>query len=117
MGYSGVTTMGIADSWYTVGNPQVTNPCGEIFLKEHKRRSAFVDLEVLPKTKYNFSRVKWYMAHIGSNRVTNELMKWSVEHFGLAAYNPDAWSRWYIAWGVFYFRDEKDYILFSLRWL
>jgi hypothetical protein len=82
-------------------------PVGEIFTMKFK---------VTPAPKYNFSRAKWYTVAIGSNRIRPEMNEWCVNQFGHATMVPDAWSRWHCSWCTFYFRDEKDYMLFILRW-
>jgi len=72
------------------------------------------------KSKYKFTRAKWYDVTIdGKNEMA--AISWCEEQFGRAATQPDAWARWYrvytgISPGNFRFRDEKDYILFVLRW-
>ena len=74
----------------------------------------------LTKSKYTFSRAKWYEVTIdGKNEMA--ATSWCEEQFGRASTHPDSWSRWYrvytgISPGNFRFRDEKDYILFVLRW-
>lgn len=66
--------------------------------------------------KYKFSRAKWYQAYFNSADYY-AVDKWCEEQFGPHPKNPDAWSRW---WHKFedsiLFRDEKDYVLFMLRW-
>ena len=69
--------------------------------------------------KYQFSR-KWYQADFDYKkdyRKYEEVRAWCKENFGPEPRNPDAWSRW---WHKFessiLFRDEKDYVLFILRW-
>ena len=69
-----------------------------------------------PEPKYKFSRAKWYRAEF-DNRHYFEVDAWCSQQFGPHPANPDAWSRW---WHKFHnsilFRDEKDYVLFMLRW-
>ena len=68
------------------------------------------------KSKYRFSRAKWYEAeydwiHYG------EVCEWCTKQFGPHPNQQDAWSRWDHRYeGRIYFRDEKDYVLFVLRW-
>ena len=66
--------------------------------------------------QYNFSRSNWYQAEF-DDRHYFEVDAWCEQHFGRHPSNPDAWSRW---WHKFHnsilFRDEKDYVLFMLRW-
>ncbi len=70
----------------------------------------------MPEPKYKFSRANWYQAEF-DDRHYFEVEDWCHKHFGPHPKNPDAWSRW---WHKFHnsilFRDEKDYILFTLRW-
>ena len=75
--------------------------------------------------KYNFDRV-WYefdmMDHYNDSSRMQDILLWCDQNFGPApkwgAYPgaPDAWSRWYCFGFVFNFRDEKDYLIFLLRW-
>ena len=69
----------------------------------------------LKEPKYKFSR-NWYQAEF-DDRHYFEVDAWCEQHFGKHPKNPDAWSRW---WHKFensiLFRDEKDYVLFTLRW-
>lgn len=66
--------------------------------------------------KYKFSRATWYQAEF-DDRYYFEVDAWCSQHFGPHPARPDAWSRW---WHKFensiLFRDEKDYVLFMLRW-
>ena len=92
-----------------VGVQPMTGPVGEIFTKK---------FSVAPQSKYKFSRAKWYEADLwNSNYIMDEVREWCVAQFGPQDYNPNAWSRW-INHGnsTFRFRDEKDYMLFVLRW-
>jgi hypothetical protein len=65
--------------------------------------------------KYRFSR-NWHQAYFDTKDYF-AVDKWCEEQFGPHPKNPDAWSRW---WHKFensiLFRDEKDYVLFMLRW-
>jgi hypothetical protein len=65
--------------------------------------------------KYRFSRAKWHEATI-SFKDGPAIWEWCTERFGKQDKNPDAWSRWYIAINTIRFRDEKDYLMFLLRW-
>ena len=47
---------------------------------------------------------------------TQEVVDWCIQNFGPAPEKPDAWSRWFRSEFFFNFRDEKDYLLFLLRW-
>lgn len=72
--------------------------------------------------KYTFSRAKWYdTVHVGSSvEDREEIFNWCVEVFGKPDSVPNAWSRWAYSsmqWTPrFRFRDEKDYVAFTLRW-
>jgi hypothetical protein len=69
-----------------------------------------------PESKYKFSRAKWYEA---DHRYEDyeEVIAWCTEHFGPRPRYPDAWTRWCdIHIDRIRFRDEKDYVLFCLRW-
>jgi hypothetical protein len=72
-----------------------------------------------PKSKYNFSRAKWYEAEWECSDWKNNgaMLEWCEQQFGAHPKNPDAWSRWYLfRSGCIRFRDEQDYVLFVLRW-
>jgi tRNA isopentenyl-2-thiomethyl-A-37 hydroxylase MiaE len=68
--------------------------------------------------KYNFSRAKWYIADLfNTGHNMNEVREWCTTQFGKKDKNADAWSRWTNNNNsLFRFRDEKDYIMFVLRW-
>ena len=65
--------------------------------------------------KYKFSR-NWHQAQFDP-KYYYEVDAWCSQQFGPHPRHPDAWSRW---WHKFedsiLFRDEKDYVLFTLRW-
>jgi hypothetical protein len=69
-----------------------------------------------PEPKYKFSRANWYQAEFDWRKY-DEVEEWCEQQFGPHPQRPDAWSRW---WHKFensiLFRDEKDYVLFMLRW-
>ena len=71
--------------------------------------------------KYNFDRV-WYefdtlLIYNGTEWIENKDREdWCTKNFGAHPVIPDAWSRWYRTGLVFRFRDEKDYLIFLLRW-
>lgn len=67
-----------------------------------------------PKSRYKFSRAKWYTAHIEHNKPG--LRTWLREQFGPEPKVADAWSRWRITPWTIYFRDEADYVLYVLKW-
>jgi hypothetical protein len=65
--------------------------------------------------KYKFSRAKWYEAKMLGNQ--QAAFAWCVKQFGPEPTNTDAWTRWYFNVDrTFRFRDEKDYVMFILRW-
>jgi hypothetical protein len=68
--------------------------------------------------KYQFSRKDWFIADLFNKGYhMSEVREWCTEQFGLKSENPDAWSRWINNTNsLFRFRDEKDYVLFVLRW-
>ncbi len=75
-----------------------------------------------PVSKYKFSRAKWYTAEINDNSLWrmskeyNSIIDWCTEQFGPHPKNKDAWSRWWVGLGYICFRDEKDYMLYQLKW-
>ena len=90
-----------------------TNLCKEIVLPMTATYSPYV--------KYKFSRAKWHTADLGSgvwrlSREYNAIIKWCTEQFGAHPKHQDAWSRWWVGIGCINFRDEKDYLMFLLRW-
>lgn len=71
---------------------------------------------IQPQSKYKFSRANWYVADFDP-KYYYEVRKWCEQQFGPEPKNPDAWSRWIHKYeDKIHFRDEKDYILFTLRW-
>jgi hypothetical protein len=73
-------------------------------------------LPMKPQPKYKFSRAKWYEADYDWIHY-DEVRKWCTEQFGPHPTQQDAWSRWDHRYeGRIYFRDEKDYAWFILRW-
>ena len=69
-----------------------------------------------PKPKYTFSRANWYVAEFDIKDFT-DVVHWCREQFGPHRRNPDAWTRWEHRYeNKIHFRDEKDYVLFLLRW-
>ena len=69
-----------------------------------------------PQSKYKFSRANWYVADFNLKDY-HEVESWCAEQFGPHPKRPDAWSRWFHKYeDKIHFRDEKDYILFVLRW-
>lgn len=68
------------------------------------------------KAKYKFSRAKWHEADYNWANYA-DVINWCHEQFGPHPINPDAWSRWNDKYnGKIFFRDEKDYNWFALRW-
>lgn len=73
-------------------------------------------LPMKPAPKYKFSRARWYVADY-NNEHHFEVLKWCTQQFGPYPTRPDAWSRWVnMCSEKIHFRDEKDYVLFMLRW-
>lgn len=96
-----------------------TNLCKEILLTGQKT-TALIYAPYIPEImskepKYKFSR-KWYQAEFHPDNYF-AVDAWCSQQFGPQPARPDAWSRW---WHKFeysiLFRDEKDYVLFTLRW-
>lgn len=75
-----------------------------------------------PETKYKFSRAKWYSAELNANATWrfsdeyNQIIEWCKDTFGPHPVKPDAWSRWYVGLGYINFRDERDFVLYQLKW-
>ena len=74
-----------------------------------------------PASKYQFSRAKWYTVDIGMGswrlgREYNDIIAWCNETFGPHPKRSDAWSRWWVGIGQIYFRDQRDLVLYKLRW-
>jgi hypothetical protein len=68
-----------------------------------------------PAPKYKFSRAKWYEAKLPRDQ--QAAFAWCVKQFGPEPTNTDAWTRWYFNVDrKFRFRDEKDYVMFILKW-
>lgn len=84
-----------------------TNLCREILLPMYPE----------PKEpKYKFSRAQWYVAEFDWKDY-DQVDQWCTEQFGSQPDCPDAWTRWYHHYShKIHFRDEKDYVLFMLRW-
>ena len=74
------------------------------------------DAKPKPKSPYQFSR-QW---HIGvfEWKDQQEVYQWCQENFGPMPRTPDAWCRWKtMPANQIAFRDERDYVLFILRWI
>jgi hypothetical protein len=68
------------------------------------------------KSKYQFGRKKWYEGKFDWRKY-DEVHDWCEQNFGKHDKRPDAWSRWnHMYEDMILFRDEKDYIMFVLRW-
>lgn len=95
-----------------------SNLCKEITLTGQQKLMELTSIwgQPMKEEKYKFSRANWYQAEF-NDKDYFEVDAWCEQHFGKHPTNPDAWSRW---WHKFHnsilFRDEKDYILFMLRW-
>jgi len=87
---------------------------GRIIYADHYIATRFPRL--MSKKKYTFSRAKWYIAEFNVTCYF-EVDKWCEKQFGKHDNRPNAWSRWWHRYeSSIHFRDEKDYILFVLRW-
>ena len=74
-----------------------------------------MNIKMSPEPKYKFSR-EWYVAEFDWVH-HGEVLAWCEQQFGPHPQNPDAWSRWVNKYSEkIHFRDEKDYVLFTLRW-
>jgi hypothetical protein len=72
-------------------------------------------LPMKPASKYRFSRAKWYEAKVPRDQ--QAAFAWCMKQFGPEPTITDAWTRWYFNVNrTFRFRDEKDYVMFILRW-
>jgi hypothetical protein len=72
--------------------------------------------ETMTKPKYKFSRAKWYEAEY-KDCYYDEVRAWCTEQFGPQPDVADAWTRWHHKYhNTVFFRDQKDYNWFVLRW-
>ena len=95
----------------------IDNLCKEIMIDDVYRPLPLMTIKFTPKLKYNFSRSKWYEAGY-RYKDYEEVIAWCTEHFGPRPRYLDAWTRWAdIHIDRIRFRDEKDYIWFTLRWV
>ena len=86
------------------GVQPMTGPAGSIF-----------KMKTVSPSKYKFSR-NWYIAEFNDVDY-NAVREWCAEQFGPEDKFPNAWSRWQHRYEhQIFFRDEKDYVLFVLRW-
>lgn len=92
------------------------NLCKEIVLPNWKACTlGMLELEY-NAPKYKFSRAKWYVADFDTQYYF-QVEEWCKEQFGPHPRFPDAWSRWVHTYETqIHFRDEKDYLMFLLRW-
>ena len=89
---------------------------GSVYSNEVNSLYANMFTVTTPQSKYKFSRANWYVAEF-DDRYYFEVEEWCEQHFGKHPKNPDAWSRWVHKYSQkIHFRDEKDYVLFMLRW-
>lgn len=66
--------------------------------------------------KYRFSR-DWYVVEFDP-KYYFEIDSWCEQQFGSHPKRPDAWSRWWHKYETsILFRDQADFVLFTLRWL
>ena len=92
-----------------LGVQPMSSDVGEIFTKKFKVAQPAAN-------KYKFSRAKWYYADHHYDEYY-DVMAWCKEQFGPRPKRPDAWTRWCdVHIDRIRFRDEKDYLLFLLRW-
>lgn len=67
-------------------------------------------------------RAKWYKVSLDFDVVDwNDRLDWCKEQFGPASMAAESkfaifQPRWYQQFETIYFRDEKDYMLYTLRW-
>lgn len=74
-----------------------------------------VVLPMKPASKYKFSR-DWYVADFDSANY-EAVRAWCTEQFGPEDRFPNAWSRWQHRYeDQIHIRDEKDYMMFMLKW-
>jgi hypothetical protein len=98
-----------------------SNLCQEIMLTDTMQMCTLGGMPIKPKSKYQFSRAKWYEAEFWDlSALPDTSLKsksdWCKEQFGPHPQRPDAWSRWYVSHTKVYFRDQKDHNWFVLRW-
>jgi hypothetical protein len=98
---------GVGKSMYYTKSKYHNNLCNELVLPMKPTR---------PVSKYKFTRAKWYEADYDWIQY-DEVRTWCTEQFGKHDIHPNAWSRWDHKYeGKIFFRDEADYVLFTLRW-
>lgn len=89
------------------------NLCKEIIIPGYPKTSTSLN-RLMPK--YQFSRAKWYVAEVSWNNYI-EAIAWCTDQFGSRPKVSDAWTRWFDNYGDrIFFRDEKDYMWFMMRW-
>lgn len=118
----GMTTGGIHPGEITVyhSGRQTGKSALNQWFNNNLCKEIFLPMQPVTKPKYQFSRAKWHTVDIGAGmwrlgREYNEIIKWCTEHFGKHPNKPDAWSRWWVGVGSIYFRDEKDFVFYKLR--
>lgn len=89
---------------------------GSVYSNDVNSLYANMFTDSIPQSKYKFSRANWYVAEY-DNKHHFEVLAWCSQQFGPYPARPDAWSRWFNMYSEkIHFRDEKDYVLFMLRW-
>ena len=103
----------------TINVKRLTTLISNAVIKPYYFRSRLLS----PKPKYSFSRAKWYYAKRKKDKsfaaeftFDLEQYEWCIKQFGPPPKQPDAWARWGMLSDNYRFRDEKDYMLFILRW-
>ncbi len=78
-------------------------------------KTQLLSLPLSTNSKYKFSR-NWYVADFDTANY-DEVRTWCKKQFGEEDKFPTAWSRWqHRHEDQIYFRDERDYNWFILRW-
>jgi hypothetical protein len=73
-------------------------------------------MSTISQQSNKFSRAKWYVAEFDWKDY-DKVDNWCAEQFGPQPDRPDAWSRWYHHYSdKIHFANEKDYVLFVMRW-
>ena len=94
----------------------IDNLCKEIMIDDVYRQLPLMTIKFPPKLKYQFSRAKWYEAEY-NDCYYDEVRAWCTEQFGPQPDVADAWTRWHHKYhNTVFFRDQKDYNWFVLRW-
>jgi hypothetical protein len=102
-----------SNNWYD--KTLTSNTDWDSLVREYKLQW-LLDTRPEPKPLYKFSRANWYVADFDWVHQC-EVLEWCSQQFGPHPDRPDAWSRWYNKYSEkIHFRDERDYVLFILRW-